>query len=208
MFNFIKTNLTSIIIIGLISCLFIQRSCNNRTTGTEVIRLPSIADTFQKVTPTPIKYDTVYKDSIVYKDKVIKITNPINVELAESYLKAKDSITRLNLYISAIEIKRYKEVFDDSNVTITVDAETTGKLNWMKSSYVIKERVVTTPVKVKQTVFAAYLGGGTGISKTMTPSFTGNVGFQNKRGDIILGGYAVDGTISATYIVRILNIKK
>lgn len=206
MLNFIKSYYQSIIIIVLVTCLFVQRSCNNKNTS--IIKVPSITGTFKKIIPIPIKYDTLYKDSIVYKDKVIKITNPVDVKLAESYLKAKDSIARLNLYISAIEIKRYKEVFDDSNVTITVDAETTGKLNWMKPSYVIKERDITIPLKVKQTVFAAYLGGGMGISKTMTPSFTGNVGFQNKRGDIILGGYAVDGTVSATYIVRILNIKK
>jgi hypothetical protein len=205
MIDIIKKHIQLIIIAFLICIIFIQRSCTKSNT---VVNLPSITDVFEKVIPIPIKYDTVYKDSVVYKDKVVKITNPVNVELAESYLKAKDSITRLNLYIAAIEIKRYKEVFDDSNVTITVDAETTGKLNWVKPSYVIKERKVILPVRVKQTVFAAYLGGGFGISKDITPSFTGNVGFQNKRGDIILGGYAVDGTVSATYIVRILNIKK
>ena len=205
MVNTIKKYIQLIIIAVLTCIVFIQRSS---TKSNSIVNLPPITGTFKKTIPTSVKYDTVYKDTIVYKDKIIKVTSPVNVELAESYLKAEDSLARLNLYISAIKIERYKEVFNDSNVTITVDAETTGKLNWMKPSYVIKERKVTLPVRVKQTVFAAYLGGGMGISRTMVPAFTGNVGFQNKKGDIILGGYAVDGTISATYILRILNIKK
>jgi hypothetical protein len=50
-----------------------------------------------------------------------------------------------------------------------------------KPSYVIKERKEVTYTRVKQNCRHICVGGGLGISKDITPSFTGNVGFQNER---------------------------
>jgi len=198
-----------IIIIGLISMLFIQRSCNNKQTSVTTITVPSKTGTFEKVIPKPIPLTIEYKDSIVYKDKVISLTNPVDKKLAEDYLKAKDSITRLNLYISSIQIRKYKQVLSNKDIDLTIEAETTGTLNYLIPTYTIKERELKTPSIVKQTVFAAYIGGGISVATpTLKPEFFANAGFQNKRGDIILGGYGSNGTIEAKYILRILNIKK
>jgi hypothetical protein len=200
----IKKNIQNIIMVVLICIIFTQRSCNSKSTSTIVI--PPIKGTFKKITPKEIKPIIKFKDSIVYLDRVKYLDAPVDKELAKEYLKAKDSISKLNLYLSSIQVRKYKQTFSDKNIDITIDAETTGTLDKITPTYVFKH---PREIEVaKNTVFAIYTGGSMNLSiPNIKPEFFANIGFQNKRGDIIIGGIGTNKTIQAIYVVRILNIK-
>lgn len=199
-----------IIIVLLLGVIFVQRSCyNNSKQKVQSTSLPIIEGKFNKVKPIPNTIDTVYLDSIVYKDKVIKVNKPVDKKLVEDYLKAKDSITKLNLYVASVQTNTYTKTFSDDKIDITVNAETTGTLNRLDLKYKSKNIKVDLPVTVKKTAFALYAGGGLNVNIVdIKPEYFANIGIQNKRGDIILGGFGSNKTIQATYVFRILNITK
>ena len=91
-------------------------------------------------------FDTVYKPVEIKKTVVVK-----NEKLIEEYKKANDSLKEA-LFNSAVTVKEYKEVFEDSTITITVGANVTGTLNSLIAEYKTKPRVVvldtTLTVKV------------------------------------------------------------
>lgn len=206
----IKNNIKVIIIILLLGVIFIQRSCyNNSKQKVQSTSLPIIEGKFDKVKPIPNTIDTVYLDSIVYKDKVVKVDRPVDKKLVEDYLKAKDSIAKLNLYVTSVQTNSYTKTFSDDKIDITVNAETTGTLNWLDLKYKSKDIKVDLPVITKTTKFALYAGGGLNVNVvSIKPEYFVNAGIQNKRGDIILGGFGSNKTIQATYVFRILNITK
>jgi hypothetical protein len=171
------------------------------------VTIPEKSGEFDKITPKEIQYDTVYSKTVIYNNKEIKVANPFNKDMLDKYIAAKDSLEQIKLYLSAIEIRRYKEVFDNDDIKITVEAETTGKLNWMKPEYTIKERTIIVPVK--KTVFAVYAGGGAKSNVLLNElSPTINLGIQGKKGSIISAQYGLDQSIQLNYSFKILDIKK
>jgi hypothetical protein len=85
---------------------------------TKTIKVPEYINNFDTITIfKPFK--KVLVDSI-YKEK---------------YLKAKDSLERLNLYLEAIKIKEYNEKFTDTFQTINVYTKTRGTLLAQSLSY-------------------------------------------------------------------------
>lgn len=206
----IKNNIKVIIIILLLGVIFIQRSCyNNSKQKIQSTNLPIIEGTFNKVKPIPNKIDTVYLDSIVYKNKIVKVDRPVDKKLVEDYLKAKDSIAKLKLYVNSVQTNTYTKTFSDDKIDITVNAETTGTLNWLDLKYKSKDIKVDLPVITKTTKFALYAGGSLNVNIVdIKPEYFVNAGVQNKRGDIILGGFGSNKTIQAGYVFRILNITK
>lgn len=197
----------------LVICLgyiFLFRGCGDDKKQQIEISIPAVVGAFTKQKPTSIKYDTVFQDTIVYQDKEIIVENPVNVQLAEDYLKAKDSISKLKLYIDAIQIRRYTKSFNDENVDIVVEAETTGTLNWIKPSYVIKERKEKVSIKEKETIFALYGGFSVGNNiKLDAATLNAKVGIQNRKGDIFMAEYGVlDQSYHVGYLHRFINFKK
>jgi hypothetical protein len=206
----IKNNIKLVIIVLLLGVIFVQRSCyNNSKQKVQSTSLPIIKGKFDKVKPIPNVIDTVYLDSIVYKDKIVKVDRPVDKKLVEDYLKANDSITKLSLYVNSVQTNTYTKTFSDEKIDITVNAETTGTLNLLDLTYKSKDIKVDLPVIIKRTTFAAYAGGGLNVNLIdIKPEYFVNAGIQNKRGDIILGGFGSNKTIQATYVFRILNITK
>ena len=175
---------TLYILIGLlIFSLFLQRSCNSniKLSKDTTVVIPAKDGTFVKTKSNEIEYDTIVKDTIIYKDKKIIIDNT-DKTIVEKYLKAKDSIEKLKIILDAAKIRKYSNNFDDDNIKLTIESETTGKLNWIKPTYTIKEKVVNVPIKVKETVFALY--GGVEIYNNLqlsNPGIKVDLGIQNKK---------------------------
>lgn len=190
--------------------IFLYRGCGNDRKQQIEVSIPAVVGAFSKQEPTPIKYDTVFKDTIVYQDKEIIVENPVNVQLAEDYLKAKDSISKLKLYIDAIQVRRYTQSFNDDEVDITIEAETTGKLNWVKPKYVVKTKKVLIPIKHKETVFAVFGGSSVGSNVSLNKlSLNINGAIQNKKGDLFTAQYGVfDKSYQVGYMFRFINFKK
>lgn len=199
------------IIVVLLLVIFIQRSCCGSSIGLQSkkeIVIPAKKDSFPSVKPVKI-HDTIIKDSIVFKNRKITVVNPLDKQMVVDYLKAKDSIERLNLFIKAVKINKYKQNFDNKDITLDIEAETTGTLNYIRPIYTIKEKKVDAPVYIKQTKFALY----TGIEVYDNKSF-GNAGakidlsIQNKKGDIYTAGYDSNSNIYIGYKLRLININK
>jgi hypothetical protein len=207
----IKKLIYPIIIIILLFVIFLQRSCNNKelpSIQNQEVTIPSQNGSFNSLKPVKI-HDTMVKDSIIFKNKIIPVINPLDKELVINYLKAKDSIDKLNLFINAVKINKYKENFDNKDISFTIEAETTGTLNYIKPTYIIKEKTIDVPVKIKQTVFAVYTGVEA-YNNALLNNFGVKIdlGIQNKKGDIYTAGFDTNNNIYIGYKLRLINIKK
>ena len=159
--------------------------------------------------PSEVIRDTVTKDIIVFKDKKIIVDNT-DVTYVNKYLSAVDSISKLNVVLDLSKIRQYKDEVDNDDINITIDSEVTGKLNWIKTKYTIKERLLPAPeVITKQSTFALYTGVEISNSLLLnSPNVKFDIGFQNKKGDIISGGYDINNNIYLGYKYRLINIIK
>lgn len=199
------------IIIFLLLVIFIQRSCCNKSENFKAkkeIVIPEKKGSFPSVKPIKIS-DTIIKDSIIFKEKKIIITNPLDKEMVLDYLKAKDSIEKLNLFIKAVKINKYNQNFNNDDITLDIEAETTGTLNYIKPTYTIKEKKVIAPVYIKQTKFALYTGAEVFDNKSLNNlGVKFNLFIQNKKGDLYTAGYDLNKNIYVGYNVRLININK
>lgn len=181
----------------------------NKPKGTQTVEVivPEKKGSFEKPTST-IEY-LPGKDSVVYKSKTIYTENPVNKELANSYITAKDSLEQLKLYLKAIEEKEKTSVFDNEDVKIEVYTKTRGELLDIKSKYTIKEKTIKAAVPQKQTVLALY-GGGEVISNQGFDNFAlkADIGIQNRKGTIISLGIDNRNNYYLGAKFRLINIKK
>ena len=95
--------------------------------------------------PVPVVehvFDTIIKPVPVYNEVTV-----VDTSLVESYRRANDSL-RQKLFEEAVTIRDYREIFEDSIQTITVDANVTGTLNKLNASYKTKPRTVTLDTTV------------------------------------------------------------
>lgn len=199
------------IIVILLLIIFIQRSCCGESSKFQTkkeILIPEKKDSFPSIKPIKL-VDIKIKDSIVFKDRKINVVNPLDKKMVVDYLKAKDSIERLNLFIKAVKINKYNQNFDNDDISLNIEAETTGTLNYVKPIYTIKAKKVSAPVYIKQTKFALYTGIQVYNNKNL-----GNAGIevdlsiQNKKGDMYTIGYDTDKNIYIGYKFRLININK
>lgn len=207
----IKKIIYPAIVVFLLLIIFIQRSCCNTSKGFEKkkeIVIPEKKGSFPPVKLMKV-YDTIIKDSIVFKDRKINVINPLDKQMVIDYLKAKDSIERLNLFIKAVKINKYNQNFDNNDISLNIEAETTGTLNYVKPTYVIKEKKVSAPIYIKQTKFALYTGFELYDSKNLNaPGVKIDLSVQNKKGDLYTAGYDSDKNIYIGYKLRLININK
>lgn len=148
------------------------------------------------------------KDSIVYKETIIRIENEVNKKLAEQYAKAvheNDSLKQRTLFLEAIQIRRYNEVFENDKVKLSMEIETTGYLNSITPSYTIKSYSLSTTIeeRKKQSIY----GGVTVSNNLQLNNFEviGNLGLKTKKNNIFLLGYGTQDNIYLTYLTTFFN---
>lgn len=201
-------------IVFLVVFIFIQRSCTAQTiqnTTKQKVWTKEKKGEFPSV--TAIIKESNKKDSIVYRNKVVKTENPFNKKLAEDFIasqKENDSLKALKLYLNAIEEKEKTYTFDNKDVTIEVYTKTRGDILKITPKYTLKSVEHEVEVLQKETVFAAFAGVGLETTTTLerlTPEVS--VGFQNKKGTVLLFKYGItDKSVGVSYIHRFINIKK
>jgi hypothetical protein len=201
----------AVALIGLICIFFIQRSCSAQTsTEKQKVVIPEKKGEFKD--PVAILHPKSKKDSIIWKDKIVRTENPFNKKLAEDFIKSQkdnDSLKALNLYLKAIQEVDGTYVFDNKDVKLEITTKTRGEILKITPKYTIKEREETVVVKNKETVFALYAGGGVSDNLQFN-NFAAEVhlGIQNKSGDIITAGYDTQKNISIKYSTQLFKIKK
>lgn len=106
----------------------------------------------------PKEKEIEYRDSIIYKNKIITIESPINKELYNNFVKAQDSLEQLKVFLNAITVREYQDSISDSNIRLDYYVKTTGTLDDFKLDYTIKEKKIEVPSKVEKNNL--YYGGG------------------------------------------------
>jgi hypothetical protein len=179
---------TLLAIIAALLIVIWVKSCKTEVENVKV-KIPEIKSDFKPQKPIylPSKADTVY--SVKWKDKKIEVENPLNQELAKKYQLAKDSLERYKMYLFAIQIREFENVFEDENVKLTINGSVQGQLNWIKPKYTIKEKTVEVPISKSQ--FRVLIGAHTQSSIDLSDFNYGlNLGFQNSSGSIYRVGYS------------------
>jgi hypothetical protein len=203
----INTNIIKyFIIIILITIIFLQRSCYNKSKS--IVNVPEIKGTFTTVTPKeiPSKTKYVYK---TLKGKEIHLTNPVNDSLVRQYEKANDSICKLNLYLDAISQREYLTEYDNDTINLKVYSKVQGTLLEQKPTYVIKARKLNSVERVKESKFAVYTGVDIFDNKSLNNFGTkASLGFQIKNKDILTLSYDTNKNIYIGYSIKLIDIKK
>lgn len=137
----------------------------------------------------PKEKEIEYRDSIVYKDKIITIENPINKELYNNFTKAKDSLEQLKVFLNAITVREYQDSISDSNIRLDYYVKTTGTLDDFKLDYLIKEKKIEVPSKVEKNNL--YYGGGI-YSNGDNLNLKGGLMFKTKANQIYSLEYGTD----------------
>jgi hypothetical protein len=195
------------LVILLLLVSFLVQRCHFEGKSTQTVVIPETSASLEKRTPVEVEYDTVFSRTIEYNNKTVMVQNPVNMTMVENYIRAKDSIEQLKAFLLAVQIRKYKEEWEDDNLKLTIEAETTGSLNWVKPNYTIKEKKIE--VNVKETVLAGFIGGGIKTNTSLNElSPTINLGVQNKKGSIYSLQYGLDQSVQLNYSKRIFNIKK
>jgi len=146
-----------------------------------------------------------FKDSLVYKDKLIVTENPFNKELVDKYINLESETERLKEYIKSIEVRKYKVPFENDTIKIVGEVEVQGELKSLKYNWFIKQRYVDVPVEIKKPTINLLLGGS--VSNTVELNkfnINANLGIQRKNGDIILTSYGIlDKSIQVGYLINL-----
>lgn len=188
---------TLYILIGLlIFSLFLQRSCDNKTTKVKTVVQ---YDTIFKPSETKTKVVTKYKN---LKGDDVLIPGKIDTVEVKVFEKSVDSV-QFKMFTNATKIRSHTTIFNDSVADVSIYTETKGELLKIVPTVKVKQ------VKVKETVFALY--GGIEVYNNLqlsNPGIKVDLGIQNKKGDIFTGGYDMNQNIYIGFKKQIFNIKK
>jgi len=171
------------VVIAFLVLVFFFKGCGER--GSTTITTPEIEGDFEEQEPIYIKG----KDSIItkWKTKEIKTPNPVNDSLAIAYKGAKDSLERYKLYLSAIQIKTFKNTFEDKYLKLSLTGRVQGDLLGITPKYTIKSQEIEVP----ETSLRFLVGGGIGNNLNFNDfTYRVNLGIQNGNGNIVRGGYS------------------
>lgn len=146
-----------------------------------------------------IKDSVIYRDTIVYKE---------NLELIERFNKIETEKGRLEAYIKSITLNKYNIPYEDKYIKTNSLLTTRGEIVSFEQKYEIKPQDISIDVPTKETKFALYAGAGLSNNLQLNNfAVQGNIGFQNKKGDILSINYDTQNNITVGYSFRLINIK-
>lgn len=157
-------------------------------TITVEVEIPAVKDSFPYEVPVPYPVPT---------------PNPINAELKAQLDSAKTALDSLRTYKLFAVKRNYKETFKDENLSITVDAETTGTLDILGVKYEIEAKTIKVD---KEVIFdipdnrslTIYLEGGLPLKQYSEASpVIAKPGFDwtTKKNWVYGGSYSTDGRL-------------
>lgn len=166
-------NAKNIIIIILVFIVFFQR-CNKK----ENIVNNTVFDTIYA--PSEIKNNYITKYKSKKQDTVFIFKEKVDTLRIYNFEKSNDS-EKIEKFADAIAVRQYKDTFFNKkdNLKIIVFNEVEGKLLKTHAESFVGERKPS---------FALYAGAGT-YSSFNNLNFKFNIGFQNKKEDILFLSY-------------------
>lgn len=133
-----------------------------------------------------------------------------NQDMDNAFKNANDSLQQL-LYSKAIQINSFAHTWDNDTIKLDVFGLSKGTVEAIQAKWLIKERKIQIP-KEKEVVFRLLGGGGFGMNTELNQTvLKANLGFQNKKGNIIRGSFEKIGSQQywiAEYDFSIFTIKR
>lgn len=187
-------------IIVVLAFLLWTNSCERDKTddGIDVV-VPGQSGQFQPLKPVYVdRLDTLYITK--WKTIEIKTKNPVNDSLATAYQQAKDSLDRYKMFLSAIQIRNFENVFEDEFLKLTIKGQVQGELKSIQPDYKIKERTITIDSPPK-TFLRGLVGLEIGNNLTLSDfRYKASVGLQNANGHIYNLGYGKESLQDYIYV--------
>lgn len=184
--NWIK--IIAFIVIAFLVFVFFFDRCGNQE-GTTV-KTPEIEGNFEEQEPIYIPtIDTVYVDrwETVTDTIEIEVKNKVNDSLALAYKSAKDSLERYKLFRNAIQIRTFKNTFEDEYLKLSLTGRVQGHLLGITPNYTIKPR----EIEVEGVSLRFLVGGGIGNNLGFNDfTYRVNLGVQNGSGNIARMSYS------------------
>lgn len=160
------------------------------------ILLPEIKGNDTKTINTVIPIPAYINNNNI-KEKIIVDSIAYN-----NYIKAKDSISKLNLYLSSIKINNYKDtLINNDTINIYGEINTQGKLLDYKIDYLIKKRQINTNIIPINKIYNPRLSIGLNIEGGVPTEFNSNfilktgIILKNKNNNSINISYDTDKRI-------------
>lgn len=192
-----KKAIPYIIIASLLLVIFMMQTCEGLKQDPVIVEIevPEKKGSFD--TEKPTHQDSSEPTLIKWKDREIKVANPVNENLLFEYKKLEDSLNakeaeyrRLLMFVNAIQFRDYSQTFEDSLIKIDIFGKVQGEIQSMQSNYIIKSQKVTAKINQDKTVFRLLVGLEFGNNLQFNDfRYKANIGFQNAQGNIIRGGY-------------------
>lgn len=149
------------------------------------------------------------KSNDAYFKKRISELAKENEQMQSDFANEKDSLKRIIMYNEAIKINKFNTTFEDDNLFLNIDGIVRGEVQEITPSYTIKEKKIKTEVPIPIVKFRLLAGIEVGNNLIFTkPLFGANVGFQNKKGNILRAGYDSEERIKIGYDISIFKISK
>lgn len=211
------------ITVVVLAVLLWLKGCKGETNvsanNNQVVSVPTVTNTLP--TTSDIKYKTItipkwyrdrkteqkyLKDISEAEEKIIAFQEEIDNMQTE--FMWSDSIKQAELYRMATELKRFETELEDEYLKLKISGIIGGnEIKEITPTYTIKKREIEVPKK--ETKFRMLAGVGLGNTLTFDkPIFNANVGFQNKKGNIINFGYDTESRILVGYNFSIFKIDK
>lgn len=215
-----KMNSTLIlsVIIAILFLLLWFKGCGSSEPTTVEVTIPEVKGSFEAVKP---KHSLVQELSTEPKNlstgvqkgndeflqseinRLLKEYNSLN----DAFARANDSLQQ-EIYKRTIAPKLFSHTFDTDTINATVKGiVANGEVDKLKLDYTIKLK--TIDVKVPQVKFRLLGGVEVGATKEFDKFNTKvNLGFQNKKGDVISVSADTDKRFYLGYSFAIFSIKK
>lgn len=216
--NLNKVQLSRLIpyaVIGILILLLWFKSCTGSTVKENLtVEVPEVKGKFEPQKPNHEIIDIDHKKNNLIKANSPQLENPLikvlaneNSELLKQFSITKDSLTKLKLYNDAIKIQNFSSDFEDENIKLNISGIVRGEVQAVTPKYVMKSKTIEVP-KQKEVVFRLLGGVEIGDNKQLNDfAFKGNLGFQNKKGNIITLSYDTQQRVWIGYQFSIFSIK-
>jgi hypothetical protein len=199
------------------------RGCGNSQPKNEPtqINIPATSGVFESQKPNQVPAvkkmvigQNLSKNHLIIKSKIDKLENDIsqlykeNEILLSEFKNETDSLKRVILYQNAIAINKFSDTFEDENLLLNIEGIVRGEVQSITPNYTIKAKTIQAPV-LKEMKFRMLAGVGIGNSLQFDkPLFNAALGFQNKKGNVLLGSFDTEKRISINYYQSIFTIKR
>lgn len=175
-------------VIAVLVILLTFKGCGKNTEYI-VTTIPAVKGSFPVQEPAFIPQE---KPVIVkWKDREFELPNEINDSINKLYLQlaeAKDSIAQYKMWLNAIQIRNYKNHFEDEYLTLDIYTEAQGHVRNVRTEYEIKEREIVQ--EIERSRLRILFGGQIGFNQDFDSFvYKADLSFQNSKNRTIDASY-------------------